>query len=72
MTEKETGTAKWFNGAKGHGFVSRDIGGDVFVHFSEIAGWGLRTLCEGERVDFKVEPGSKGLRATQVRALSRP
>jgi CspA family cold shock protein len=69
MTERETGTVKWFNEGRGYGFIARDTGGDVFVHYSDIEGsFGFRTLHENQRVDFNVEQGPKGLRATQVRA----
>jgi len=69
VTEKETGTVKWFNDAKGYGFIARDAGEDVFVHYSAVEGEGFRTLREDERVEFAVEQGPKGLQATQVRAL---
>ncbi len=69
MTERETGTVKWFNDAKGYGFISRDAGEDVFVHFSAIAGDGFRSLRENQRVEFSVERGPKGLQAVNVRAL---
>ena len=69
MTERETGTVKWFNADKGYGFVSREAGEDVFVHYSAIEGGGFRSLDEGQRVEFAVEQGPKGLQATQVRAL---
>ena len=70
MTERETGTGKWFNAGKGYGFISRDAGEDVFVHYSAIEGaGGFRSLDEGQRVEFTVEQGPKGLQATQVRAL---
>ena len=69
MTEKETGTVKWFNEAKGYGFIAREAGDDVFVHYSAIEGGGFRTLREDDRVEFAVEQGPKGLQATQVRAL---
>ena len=67
MTEREQGTVKWFNDSKGYGFISRDAGEDVFVHFSAIEGDGFRSLRENERVEFAVEQGPKGLQAVQVR-----
>lgn len=69
MSERETGTVKWFNDAKGYGFISRDSGDDVFVHFSEVEGGGFRSLQENQRVEFSVEPGPKGPKATAVRPL---
>jgi CspA family cold shock protein len=69
VTEKETGTVKWFNEAKGYGFIAREAGEDVFVHYSAIEGGGFRTLREDDRVEFAVEQGPKGLQATQVRPL---
>ena len=69
MTEKETGTVKWFNDAKGYGFIAREAGEDVFVHYSAVEGDGFRTLREDDRVEFAVEQGPKGLQATQVRTL---
>jgi cold shock protein len=62
----ETGTVKWFNGAKGYGFISRENGDDVFVHFREISGDGYKTLNEGDKVGFEVTQGPKGLQATGV------
>jgi CspA family cold shock protein len=69
VTEKETGTVKWFNDAKGYGFIARETGDDVFVHYSSVEGDGFRTLREDDRVEFAVEQGPKGLQATHVRAL---
>ena len=60
------GTVKWFNDAKGFGFITQDEGPDVFVHFSTILGDGFKSLAEGERVTFDVEDGPKGLQASNV------
>jgi cold shock protein len=65
----ETGTVKWFNDAKGFGFISRESGEDVFVHFSAIASSGFRSLQEGQRVQFNVVQGPKGLQAENVQPL---
>ena len=64
--DKETGTVKWFNAAKGYGFIQRDNGEDVFVHHSAIQAEGYRSLDEGARVSFVVTTGPKGLQADQV------
>jgi CspA family cold shock protein len=69
VEERETGTVKWFNDSKGYGFISREEGEDVFVHFSAIEGEGFRSLQEGQQVEFSVEQGPKGLQAVRVRAL---
>jgi CspA family cold shock protein len=69
VSQKETGTVKWFNNAKGYGFISRDGGEDVFVHYSAVEGDGFRSLDEGQRVEFAVEQGPKGLQAVNVSAL---
>jgi CspA family cold shock protein len=63
------GTVKWFNGEKGYGFITQDEGEDVFVHYSEIQGDGYRSLNEGDRVEFEVAQGKKGLQATTVKRL---
>ena len=69
MSERVTGTVKWFNGQKGYGFIARDGGEDVFVHYSAIEGQGFRNLEEGDRVEFSVEQGRKGPAAAEVRRL---
>lgn len=67
--ERETGTVKWFNEDKGYGFIARDAGGDIFVHYSAIIGSGYRVLNEGQRVEFTVGEGRKGPAATEVQLL---
>ncbi len=69
MSTRITGTVKWFNGSKGYGFIARDGGPDVFVHFSAIQGDGFRNLEEGQKVEFTVEQGPKGLQAANVTTL---
>ena len=64
-----TGTVKWFNGEKGFGFIAREQGDDVFVHFSAIQSSGYKTLEEGQRVEFDVAPGRKGEEAQNVRVV---
>ncbi len=66
MSERITGTVKWFNGSKGFGFLAREGGADVFVHFSAITGDGFKNLEEGQKVEFTVEKGPKGPQATNV------
>jgi CspA family cold shock protein len=64
-----TGTVKWFNDAKGFGFISQESGEDVFVHHTAIQAQGFRTLAEGQKVEFDVTKGPKGLQAANVRPL---
>jgi CspA family cold shock protein len=66
MSERVTGTVKWFNTAKGYGFISRPDGADVFVHYSAISADGFRNLEEGQQVEFTIEQGPKGLQAANV------
>ena len=66
MSERIVGTVKWFNSSKGYGFLSREGGPDVFVHFSAIQSQGYRSLTEGQKVEFTVEKGPKGLQASNV------
>jgi CspA family cold shock protein len=63
----EQGTVKWFNSSKGYGFIQRSTGEDVFVHYKSVEMEGFRTLKEGERVEFDVEEGPKGLQAVKVK-----
>jgi len=65
-----TGTVKFFNSEKGYGFISREGGADVFVHFSNIEGSGYKSLNEGDAVEFEVAPGKKGEEAQKVRRIS--
>jgi CspA family cold shock protein len=69
MSETQTGTVKWFNDAKGYGFIAREDGDDLFVHHSSIDGEGFRSLSENQEVEFSIEQGPKGLQAVNVRAL---
>jgi len=66
MSDRETGTVKWFNDRKGYGFIQREAGDDVFVHYRAIRGDGHRTLMEGQRVEFTITDGDKGLAAQDV------
>jgi len=66
MSDKEQGTVKWFNGSKGFGFIQRDSGEDVFVHYTAILSDGFRNLDEGQRVEFVVTEGQKGPQAQDV------
>ncbi|MEE8355926.1 MAG: cold-shock protein [Anaerolineales bacterium] len=69
MAEKEIGTVKWFNDAKGYGFISREAGEDVFVHHTAIEMEGFKSLSEDQQVEFSVEQGDKGLQAVDVRPV---
>lgn len=66
MSNTVTGTVKWFNESKGFGFIARDGGEDVFAHFKSITGTGFKTLVEGQRVEFTVSQGQKGLQAENI------
>jgi CspA family cold shock protein len=66
MAEREIGKVKWFNDAKGYGFIERPQGGDVFVHFSSVRGAGFRTLSEGQKVEYAVAEGQRGPQAQDV------
>jgi cold shock protein len=66
---RETGTVKWFNATKGYGFIMRENGEDIFVHYSAIQVEGYKTLAEGQRVEFSVMEGPKGLAASNVTAV---
>ena len=69
MSERIIGTVKWFNSGKGDGFIEREDGPDVFVHYSAIRGEGYRNLEEGQQVEFAIEQGPKGLQAADVIAM---
>lgn len=69
MSNKVSGTVKWFNESKGYGFIEQESGKDVFAHFSEIVGDGYKSLTEGQRVEFLVTQGQKGPQAEQIVAL---
>ena len=68
MAERATGTVKWFDNAKGYGFIQRPEGDDVFVHYRAIRGEGFKTLQEGQQVEFNIVKGQKGLQAEDVLA----
>jgi len=72
MSQKLKGTVKWFNDAKGYGFIEHNTGRDVFVHFSVIEGEGYKTLKDGEPVEYDIIEGEKGLHAKSVRRLNPP
>ena len=69
MAERQTGTVKWFNNTKGFGFISQENGNDVFVHFQSIVGDGYKSLEEGDKVQFTLANGPKGLQANEVRTI---
>ena len=69
MSDTVTGTVKWFNEAKGFGFIEQENGPDVFAHFSAISGSGFKTLAEGQRVEFTVTAGQKGPQAANIVAI---
>ena len=69
MSERQNGSVKWFDSSKGFGFIQRESGPDVFVHFRAIRGDGHRTLVEGQKVEFTVTQGQKGLQAEDVTKL---
>jgi len=66
MSDRVSGTVKWFNSSKGYGFLSQNNGPDVFVHFSAIQSEGYKSLTEGQKVEFAIEKGPKGLQAANV------
>jgi CspA family cold shock protein len=72
MSERVTGTVKWFNSQKGYGFIQQEGANDVFVHYSAIQGDGFKNLFEGQRVEFSVEQSPKGPQAANVVALDNP
>ena len=69
MSERIVGTVKWFNGGKGYGFLSQEGGEDVFIHFSAIQGEGFRNLEEGQKVEFSIQKGPKGMQAADVKVI---
>ena len=72
MSDRETGTVKWFNNSKGFGFIEREQGDDVFVHYSSIRDdGGFRTLAEGKRVEFSIMESEKGLQASDVAEMEQ-
>lgn len=69
MTERELGTVKWFNAAKGYGFIERETGEDIFVHYSEITEEGFRKLTQGQKVEFAIMETEKGKQAQAVKVM---
>lgn len=72
MAERSRGTVKWFNADKGFGFISQENGEDLFVHYSEVRGDGFRSLNEGDKVEFEITQGKKGLQASSVVVVRDP
>lgn len=70
MSNREAGIVKWFHNGKGYGFITRENGEDIFVHFSEIQAEGFRKLMEGQKVEFTLGEGDKGLHAVEVVAVN--
>ena len=70
MTERVSGTVKWFNNSKGFGFIARESGDDVFVHFRAVRGDGYKSLQEGQNVEFELHDGDKGLQAQDVAVIA--
>ena len=70
MAERVKGTVKWFNGDKGYGFITPEDGDDLFVHYSEIQSDGYRSLNDGDKVEFEITQGKKGLQASSVTVVS--
>jgi CspA family cold shock protein len=70
MSERTTGTVKWFNSSKGYGFISQENGEDVFVHFQSIMSDGYKTLNENDKVEFTITEGQKGPQASEVKVIS--
>ena len=70
MSDREIGTVKWFNDSKGFGFIEREQGEDVFVHYSSIRGTGYKSLEDGQKVEFTLSQGQKGPQATDVTVIS--
>ena len=71
MSDRDTGTVKWFNDAKGFGFIERESGDDLFVHYRSIKGEGFRSLKQGSRVEFTIIESEKGFQAEDISALKR-
>ncbi len=69
MSDRKEGTVKWFNSSKGFGFISQEDGDDVFVHFQAIVSDGYKSLDEGQKVEFSVTQGDKGLQASDVKVI---